>query len=485
MRGDLVRYLEFIESSGAQYIDTGISVDPTYRVEAEFCVSGATSNWDTLFGCRSGSNARFTARFKNNTSGVLDFQRSKAATSAYQSWSSSLQKTRDCLFRWHSVAIDGADVLVDGTAAHSFDAAASADAFPYRLYLFANNDAGSPGDYGYLRLRRCEIRDGNGDLVRSFLPAEDGNGAGGLYDTVTQTFFPNAGSGSFYKGPVLSWGDAGKKQFLSGLAIGRQLKGWATLHRAIPTRIEVLTPPTLREYADGAALDFTGLEVVLRKADGGRYTDANYPDGLIPMSELSFPVTHAHFDGTGGQGAGEFYVGDTLACRSLYCEERTMSDADYQAGNRHSPLAKLFREGRVYGEWFAFWDHAPFKVAYRGNGSFLTAAAGDGQGSVRGETNNIGVQGYRTFPSYSVTPKFTYDGKEVFYFDLHEYRNYLYEPYLEPSDIVDSGAAAWAMIFGGLGEKQSVPVEWTAPLTKFPALPTMRDAVSVFVHETT
>lgn len=275
-----------------------------------------------------------------------------------------------------------------------------------------------------------------------------------------------------------------RKSFLSGLAVGRQLKGWATLHYELPTHIEVLTPPTLREYADGAALDFTGLEVVLRKDDGGRYTDRNYPDGVVPMSELTCPVTRAHFDGTQGKGAGEFYVGDTLAFRSLYCEERNMSYADYQANNLHDPVAKLFKEGDGYGEWFFFWDHVPCKIAYLGQGRFLAAVAGDGQGIRYGEISTLtNVSSYANNATYTVTTKYSYDGKEVYYLDVQYYHAWFDESYLEPSEIVSKRAAAWAMVFGDLGAKQPIPVEWTAPLTKFPALPTMRDSFSVFVHE--
>lgn len=277
-----------------------------------------------------------------------------------------------------------------------------------------------------------------------------------------------------------------RKSFLSGLAVGRQLKGWATLHYELPTHIEVLTPPTLREYADGAALDFTGLEVVLRKDDGGRYTDRNYPDGVVPMSELTFPVMYALYDGTQGRGAGEYYLGETLACRSLYCEERDMTPAEYDAKTPRGPVARLFMEGRGYGEWFIFWNRAPFRVAYMGNGHFLAAAECDLQGIRCGEMDTgIGVSTYSSTSSYTNTPKFTYDGKTVYYLDLAYYRSWLDEPYLDASEVVNPGAAAWAMVFGGLGAKQPIPVEWTAPLTKFPALPTMRDTFSIFVHETT
>lgn len=71
----------------------------------------------------------------------------------------------------------------------------------------------------------------------------------------------------------------------------------------IPSRIEVVTPPTRTTYGDGETIDFSGIVV--------KQYDANGNDmGDIPFSELVFPVTMADIgeqsDGTGSIDGVEF-----------------------------------------------------------------------------------------------------------------------------------------------------------------------------------
>ena len=61
----------------------------------------------------------------------------------------------------------------------------------------------------------------------------------------------------------------------------------------IPDSIAVVTPPTVTTYADGATIDFSGMEVKAYLKSGGVWSDAAHPNGTIPISELSFPVTVA------------------------------------------------------------------------------------------------------------------------------------------------------------------------------------------------
>lgn len=64
----------------------------------------------------------------------------------------------------------------------------------------------------------------------------------------------------------------------------------------MPSGIQITTLPSDLDYTDGETIDFTGIVVKLKKYDGTVYTDENYPDGIIPFSELTFPVTVADFD---------------------------------------------------------------------------------------------------------------------------------------------------------------------------------------------
>lgn len=62
--------------------------------------------------------------------------------------------------------------------------------------------------------------------------------------------------------------------------------------------ILITTPPTKLVYNDGDTIDFTGMVVTCYNADDTPWTDGGtYPNGVIPHSDLTFPVTIASFDG--------------------------------------------------------------------------------------------------------------------------------------------------------------------------------------------
>jgi hypothetical protein len=55
--------------------------------------------------------------------------------------------------------------------------------------------------YGQGRYRGCQIYD-DGVLVRDFIPCQDPNGVAGMYDTLNNKFYANAGTGDFVTGEV-------------------------------------------------------------------------------------------------------------------------------------------------------------------------------------------------------------------------------------------------------------------------------------------
>lgn len=58
--------------------------------------------------------------------------------------------------------------------------------------------------------------------------------------------------------------------------------------------IRVVTPPAKTLYSEGDTIDFTGIVVKAYEKDGSYVT--GYADGVIPFSELRFPVTVAHYE---------------------------------------------------------------------------------------------------------------------------------------------------------------------------------------------
>jgi hypothetical protein len=68
----------------------------------------------------------------------------------------------------------------------------------------------------------------------------------------------------------------------------------------LPDSIAVVTPPTVTTYAGGATVDFSGMVVKAYLKSGEIWSDAAHPNGVIPISELTLPVTTADLSSTSG-----------------------------------------------------------------------------------------------------------------------------------------------------------------------------------------
>lgn len=82
----------------------------------------------------------------------------------------------------------------------------------------------------------------------------------------------------------------------------------------LPSSISVVTPPTITTYEDGATIDFSGMVVKGYLKSGDLWTDSDHPDGVIPISELTLPVTIADIDGVSGQTASSPIVSGEIPC---------------------------------------------------------------------------------------------------------------------------------------------------------------------------
>lgn len=84
----------------------------------------------------------------------------------------------------------------------------------------------------------------------------------------------------------------------------------------LPDSIVVESPPTVTEYYDTAIIDFSGIVVKAYLKSGNLWTDDDHPDGIIPIEELTFPVTAADYDETTGQTASSELVPVDFECAS-------------------------------------------------------------------------------------------------------------------------------------------------------------------------
>lgn len=175
--------LEYIQSSGTQYIDTGFKPNQNTKIELDvLSAEGTSSNIPYLFGAQD-SNNYFVATW------VLGY-------------GSGMVTTGINLYdgEFHVVKVENGALYKDGTVIAQGTASAFSISVP--IFLFAVNSSRQSTGYGACKLRSCKIYD-NGVLVRDFIPCKNASGVIGLWDDMNSVFYQNAGSGTFTSGPEI------------------------------------------------------------------------------------------------------------------------------------------------------------------------------------------------------------------------------------------------------------------------------------------
>lgn len=179
--------LEYIQSSGTQYIDTGFKPNQDTRVVINVTDVSASSGIASLFGGRTAN-------------GVSSFSMWAFSSVVRTDYGANILKTTQPYATVQSIDKNKNITILNGTeytqTYSTFQAGVS-------LTLFAVND----GEIGVdtrmvsMCLYSCQIYD-NGTLIRDYVPAKNSSGIVGLYDVVNGVFYTNAGTGEFAAGPV-------------------------------------------------------------------------------------------------------------------------------------------------------------------------------------------------------------------------------------------------------------------------------------------
>lgn len=194
--------LEYIESTGTQYISTGYkAASENYRIKCKFAVTSAASN-AVLFG--GGASTDIISAMMTAESQLKFYVGSGSVSGALTPFTANTEYEMDC------VANNGTlTVTLDGASrSGAYSGAVNKD---YPLFIFANNSAGSAAQFSSVKIYWFQIYD-NGNLVRDYVPCINASGEVGLYELVNEVFYGNAGNGEFLTpfsaAPVLLWTNA-------------------------------------------------------------------------------------------------------------------------------------------------------------------------------------------------------------------------------------------------------------------------------------
>ena len=175
--------VEYLESSGTQYIDTGYSFNSaTDKVELVFELLTTTPNYKWIFG------AYDTKRFAIGSGDNVD--RRTFGYNASTSYISSTYYTNGA----HILLADSTGASIDGHRFFGFaDFSTISHILLYTIPLDPSSYCSNARIWSYKHYR-------NGVLVRDYIPVRKGT-VGYLYDRVSGKLFGNAGTGDFVLGP--------------------------------------------------------------------------------------------------------------------------------------------------------------------------------------------------------------------------------------------------------------------------------------------
>lgn len=186
--------LEYLQSGGTQYIDTGFVPNQDTAVEATAMALDLNSFGDGQGFCLCGADQNYDSRAYN-----MYIDKSKMSINygnAYYYFGDayanvkfhySQNKNQSAFSFDNGISYTGTQTYVTFTA-------------PSGLLLFALKRANSTILRGVSRIYTFKLYD-NGTLIRDYVPVRrETDGAVGLYDKVSQTLYENVGTGDFITG---------------------------------------------------------------------------------------------------------------------------------------------------------------------------------------------------------------------------------------------------------------------------------------------
>lgn len=179
--------VEYIESTGTQYIDTGIVGKNGIRILAEM---GWATLSGSLFGSRKTSGAtRFFVTYYANR---IDFGYGGDTVSDVSPQAGQIYEIDfDVTGGTYNFGVDGTYKTGRATELDT----------ECNMFIFGANRPYTTNQLSKSIFKSMTIANANNEMLRDFIPCyRKSDGEIGLYDTVSKNFFTNSGTGTFTKG---------------------------------------------------------------------------------------------------------------------------------------------------------------------------------------------------------------------------------------------------------------------------------------------
>ncbi len=185
--------LQYIESTGTQWIDTGFKPDQYTRVSLEFQATSNPSN-DWILGVRKSTNVDSYGAMAGSSTSITSWFGTASVTKTVSPITNrfNFDKNKEET----TISYDDGESVIISNSPSEFKS-------EYNLFLLNINLADSPANAAISgRLYSCKIYSDE-QLVRDFIPCINPDGIIGLYDLEHSIFYENAGTGNFVSGPEI------------------------------------------------------------------------------------------------------------------------------------------------------------------------------------------------------------------------------------------------------------------------------------------
>ena len=191
--------LQYIESNGTQYINTGLQ--NTSKLQLRMNLTAYNNDYTLIYGSQKTSSPVVRRSVVLNKS-----EKRISLSSGSANQTSNVSSTNDTFATnvWHDATMTWSatpSLVLDNVEYTSNDASDNAST-GLNDYLFCYNYGGSPNYKMRAKVSYAKIWDSNNSMVRNFVPAKrDSDSKIGMYDIVNDVFYSDAAGGNFAAGP--------------------------------------------------------------------------------------------------------------------------------------------------------------------------------------------------------------------------------------------------------------------------------------------
>lgn len=178
--------LDYIESTGTQYIDTGIASRDNLKIETNYYINNFNNARNYVFGVY-GDSDKYRVQWSHSSTAFAGYG---------NMWQESISVPIDKIT--YNLILDKGVFTLNGEVV--YDASSATGTYSStndkKIYIFAINSNGTIQRLSSIKLYYLKIWD-NDSLIRDFIPVLDSDGVACLYDKVEGKYYYNQGTDEF------------------------------------------------------------------------------------------------------------------------------------------------------------------------------------------------------------------------------------------------------------------------------------------------